>query len=84
MPESAPPTSPRLLVVDDDASVRSLLRDYLGGHGFDIVEAIDGASLRALLASGNNRPDLVLLHVGLPGGLRQTTGHPIRYINRGL
>ena len=67
MPESAVTLSPRLLVVDDDATVRSLLRDYLGGHGFDVVEAGDGAALRALLGAGNFRPDLVLLDIGLPG-----------------
>ena len=36
----------RLLVVDDDPSVRSLLRDYLEGHGFVVAEAGNGPQIR--------------------------------------
>src|SRR5689334_5504988 len=56
---------PRLLVVDDDPSVRSLLRDYLGGHGFTVVEAADGAQMRQEIE--RELPDAVLLDVRLPG-----------------
>ena len=28
----------RLLIVDDDASVRAMLREYLEGHGFGLEE----------------------------------------------
>lgn len=55
----------RLLVVDDDPSVRTLLRDYLEGHGFDVVQAGSGQQMRDELARGV--PDAVLLDIRLPG-----------------
>lgn len=55
----------RLLVVDDDPSVRALLREYLEGHGFDVAEAGSGAQMRERIAQ--QLPDAVLLDVGLPG-----------------
>jgi two-component system phosphate regulon response regulator OmpR len=56
---------PRLLVVDDDPSVRSMLREYLDGHGFDVDEAGSGAQMRAQIEA--SVPDVVLLDVRLPG-----------------
>jgi two-component system phosphate regulon response regulator OmpR len=55
----------RLLVVDDDPSVRALLRDYLERHGFAIAEAANGAQMREQLA--RERPHAVLLDIRLPG-----------------
>lgn len=55
----------RLLVVDDDAEVRRLLGDYLGGQGYRVDGCADSAALRQALAA--QVPDLVLLDVGLPG-----------------
>ncbi|GAB3668056.1 response regulator [Ramlibacter alkalitolerans] len=55
----------RLLVVDDDASVRSLLRDYLENHGFGVSEAADGTQMRQEIE--RELPDAVLLDVRLPG-----------------
>ena len=55
----------RLLVVDDDPSVRALLRDYLEGHGFEMGEAATGAQMRAELE--RELPDAVLLDIRLPG-----------------
>ena len=56
---------PRLLVVDDDPSVRSLLRDYLQGHGFQVAEAANGAQMREQVE--RELPDAVLLDIRLPG-----------------
>ena len=55
----------RLLVVDDDPSVRSMLREYLEGHGYSVAEAATGAQMREQIA--NELPDAVLLDVRLPG-----------------
>lgn len=55
----------QVLVVDDDAEVRQLLEDYLGGHGCRVRACADATSLREALQQG--LPDLVLLDVGLPG-----------------
>ena len=55
----------RLLVVDDDASVRSLLREYLEGHGFAVAEAATGTQMREHIE--HELPDAVLLDIRLPG-----------------
>jgi CheY-like chemotaxis protein len=55
----------RLLIVDDDAITRALLRRFLEPKGFAIVEAADGAEAQHWLARGPC--DLVLLDVLLPG-----------------
>ncbi|WP_062466307.1 response regulator [Demequina maris] len=57
----------RLLVVDDHAPFRGLVREVLERSGFEIVgEADDGAA--ALAATAALRPDAVLLDIGLPDG----------------
>jgi DNA-binding response OmpR family regulator len=54
-----------VLVVDDEAEVRALLRSGLEPEGFEVSEAKDGAGLMALLDA---RPvDLVTLDVRLSG-----------------
>jgi two-component system OmpR family response regulator len=57
-------TTQRVLVVDDDVEIGKLLSRYLGGQGFEVVVAHDGAQLRASLAEGGI--DLMLLDLGLP------------------
>ena len=57
--------SARLLIVDDDASVRAMLREYLAGHGYLVGEAEGGAQMRASIEA--NLPDVVLLDIRLPG-----------------
>jgi DNA-binding response OmpR family regulator len=55
----------RILVVDDDADVRGLLRELLGRAGHRVDEAPDGrAALRRLFECP---PALVILDVGMPG-----------------
>ncbi len=56
---------PHLLVVDDDARLRELLRRYLSENGFRVTTAADTAEARANLASFAF--DLVVLDVMLPG-----------------
>ena len=55
----------RVLVVDDEPHIRTVLRGYLEADGFDVTEAADGKG--ALAALRDRRPDLVLLDVMLPG-----------------
>jgi two-component system, OmpR family, response regulator len=55
----------RLLVVDDDPSIREMLSEYLSSHGYEVALADCGAAMRAELERA--RPALVLLDVGLPG-----------------
>ncbi len=53
-----------LLVVDDDPSIRRLLRTSLGAQGYRIWEAATGQAALDLLAS--ETVELVLLDLGLP------------------
>jgi DNA-binding response OmpR family regulator len=55
----------RVLVVDDEPHIRTVLRGYLEADGFDVTEAADGDG--ALAALRDRQPDLVLLDVMLPG-----------------
>jgi len=54
-----------VLVVDDDAEIRSLLGEYLERNGFRVSLATDGREMRRALDS--SRPDIVVLDVMLPG-----------------
>ena len=53
-----------ILVVDDDRSLREMLAEYLGSHGFNVALAADGESMRVELERAC--PDLVLLDLRLP------------------
>ena len=53
-----------ILVVEDQADNREILRDLLTFSGFEIVEATDGA--QALDAITKRRPDLILMDIQLP------------------
>ena len=58
-------TSARLLIVDDDPSVRAMLREYLHSHGYAVGEAASGAQMRECIEA--DLPDVVLLDIRLPG-----------------
>ncbi|MGK9165743.1 response regulator [Inquilinus limosus] len=55
----------RVLVVDDDATVRDLMRRFLNREGFDVFTAENGAE--ALVAVRTLRPSVVTLDVLMPG-----------------
>jgi two-component system OmpR family response regulator len=54
-----------VLVVDDDAEIRGLLRDYLQKNGYRVTAVADGNAMWA--AFETSRPDIVVLDVMLPG-----------------
>ncbi len=56
----------RVLVVDDEPQIRTVLRAYLEADGFTVAEAALGAEALRQVASSEARPDIVLLDVGLP------------------
>jgi DNA-binding response OmpR family regulator len=62
---SGSPRRAGVLVVDDDANIRALLRLYLERAGHRVTEAADGES--ALRAATVAQPDLVILDLMLPG-----------------
>jgi two-component system, OmpR family, alkaline phosphatase synthesis response regulator PhoP len=55
----------RILIVDDEPKIVRLVADYLGDAGFDVVTA--GSGDEALMRVRTDRPDLVVLDLGLPG-----------------
>ena len=55
----------KILVVDDDASIRGMVAIILETSGFEVVFCEDGAS--ALQVFVNEKPDMVLLDWMLPG-----------------
>jgi DNA-binding response OmpR family regulator len=54
----------RILVVEDEAKIAWLVRDYLEHAGFEVVMSANGDS--ALAEARRARPDLVVLDLGLP------------------
>lgn len=63
MPGRSSP-SREVLVVDDAADVRVLLRAVLSQAGYEVTEA--AGAVEAIAALRNGRPDLVLLDVQMP------------------
>ena len=76
-------TMPRVLIVEDELSLRETLAYSLERDGYEVLTAADG--LDALKVARSQRPDLILLDVMLPGMdgievcriLRQETDVPI-------
>lgn len=53
-----------VLVIEDEAHIRSFLRIALEAHGYTVEEARNGAD--GLAAAGRSAPQLVILDLGLP------------------
>ncbi|MGV0025031.1 response regulator [Phormidesmis priestleyi] len=53
-----------VLVVDDSAMIRLILKESLSKSGFRVVEAIDGIEATAQIQS--HRPDLVITDIVMP------------------
>jgi CheY-like chemotaxis protein len=54
----------RVLLVEDDAWIRTFLRDVLSDEGYDVLEAADGRT--GLRLAGHEHPDVVLLDLAMP------------------
>jgi two-component system OmpR family response regulator len=55
----------RILIVDDDQSLRGLVRDFLAGHGYTVFEADGGQAMHKML---EQQPvNVVVLDVMMPG-----------------
>jgi len=77
----------RILIVDDEGHIREVIRVALKKAGMDVIEARDGKE--ALLRFAADRPDLIVLDIGMPefDGLdvcreiRKTTDVPILFLS---
>lgn len=54
----------KILIVDDDALIRELLKDSLAGEGYQILEAADGSE--ALVQAELDPPDLIIMDIVMP------------------
>ncbi len=54
----------RILIVEDTADNRQIMRDLLSNAGYDLLEARDGEEGVAMAKS--HRPDLILMDIQLP------------------
>jgi two-component system KDP operon response regulator KdpE len=66
----------RLLVVEDDADIRRVLRTLLEAQGYRVVEA--GTAERAVIEARSHKPDAVLVDLGLPDRDGQTVIRDLR------
>jgi DNA-binding response OmpR family regulator len=56
--------SKTILIADDKANIRNLVREYLEAEGFRVVVAANGRE--ALYAARQEKPDLILLDIMMP------------------
>lgn len=54
----------KVLIAEDNAVNRELLRELLEMRGYDVIEACDGQE--ALLKIAENQPDILLLDISMP------------------
>ncbi len=54
-----------ILVIDDEADIREIVRLYLSEEGYDILEASNGQE--GILKAQQENPDLIVLDIMLPG-----------------
>ena len=59
------PSALRVLVVDDEPSIRRFLKTSLAAHRYEVLEAESGAEALAMLR--RNAVDVLVLDLGLPG-----------------
>lgn len=57
--------TPLILIAEDDADIRGLLKLYLEGEGLRVLEAADGAD--ALALAREHTPDMAILDIMMPG-----------------
>lgn len=63
--QSPPADEPRVLVVDDYADARMIVREILDYSGFFVLEAANGPD--ALRRALEDAPDIILMDLSLPG-----------------
>ena len=57
---------PRVLVVDDTASIRFLIRTNMEIAGFEVDEAVDGVDCLEILRQSETLPDVITVDVMMP------------------
>ena len=57
--------SKKILIIDDEAKIVEICRDYLKAAGFSVVTSLDGQT--GMEVARREKPDLILLDLMLPG-----------------
>jgi two-component system cell cycle sensor histidine kinase/response regulator CckA len=65
-PGSTPRGSETLLLVEDEEGVRDLIREWLAGHGYEVLTAGNGVEALEVSSGFNGRIDLLLSDVVMP------------------
>jgi len=66
----------KVLIAEDEAALRSVLKDHLEGRGFEVLEARNGKE--ALEIALRERPDILLLDIMMPRVNGMRVMHQIR------
>ncbi len=66
----------QVLIIEDDAGIRGILRTLLEAQHYRVTEAEDGA--RGVIEARSHRPDLVIVDLGLPDRDGQSVIREIR------
>jgi DNA-binding response OmpR family regulator len=80
----------KILVIDDDPEIITLLTVRLGANDFDVISAND--ALYAVRMAFEEKPDLIILDINMPGGggvsvfdrvrkLKTTTKVPVVFLS---
>jgi diguanylate cyclase (GGDEF)-like protein len=79
-----PPSRMRVLVVDDDGSMRALLRAMLSGAGHEVYEAVDGK--QAFELALDIQPQIMIVDLLMPGmdGIELTRAMRETKVGRGI
>jgi len=72
----------KLLVVDDDAHIRELVKVFLQNEGLEVIEAVDGVDALSKLAS--EKVDMVVMDIMMPNMDGWTLCEEIRSFNTDL
>ncbi|CEF48787.1 unnamed protein product [uncultured bacterium] len=81
MSSFAAPDIPRLLVVDDEASIRALVRRVLTDGGYDVTVAADGSEALRLVDGQTGPFDLFVLDIMMPSMSGDELGRRLRQQN---
>ena len=70
----------KILIVDDDAHIRELIRVFLRNDGFEVIEAVDGVD--ALSKLDSLKADLAIIDVMMPSSFISRHGKHAQMITK--
>lgn len=79
-PAEAPSGAGKILIIDDESAVRSVAREMLERHGFEVLEATGGNAAVELFRERKSEIGAVVLDLIMPGMDGEATFHRLRAI----